>query len=1298
MHVVTKSEGMMSKEPLSNNISTSGDASEVSRARFIRKWIDGKLQRWAGLGVAGGLGSTVLALPALAQATDAQLEAFQFAETIPGVRSVKLLANGDLQLKMADGRTVIIDAENVQVLDNGAIMAADAVVDDVSQFSAAAETAGATAVAGGGLGGMGAVLGGLGLAGAAAAAAGGGGGGSDDDTPPPSVTPTPPQPPAPPEPALPILNLADVQGSAINQAILDTPIPAETATVEVTIGSVVTTATPALDGSWSVSLTPIEAASLPQGDTFVTVRTLDALGEELSVDTIEYTVDTISPTVTITNFSDGAVMNAEEQGTPLTISGTTDAENGQTVTVSVDGQTLTGTVSGGNWSVQVPAADLAGLADASTIAVTADVSDFAGNPAPQATNSFDTDFTGPTLSLNPVGGGSIDLIDVSGDLVLTGTTSAEDGQTVTVSFEGKTYTGTASGGSWSVTVPNADLSGLTTGTPAAVSVWVSDVSGNPAPTVTVSIPVDLTGPSININPLSVGSVLNAVEVGSDLTISGATGKVTDGQTVTVTLDGETYTGTVTGGAWSVTVPASDLGPLADGGSFSVTADVSDTDGLAAPQASVGLSKDVTAPTISIDSFSHGAVLNAAEQGSDLTLTGSTSAEDGQTVTLQMNGETYTATATSGAWSVTVPTADLGALTDGATITATADVSDSAGNPAVQGSASFDTDFSAPSLSISTLSDGAVMNAAEQGTDLLVSGTSDAVDGTVVTVQIQRPDSTVDISGTATVSGGNWTYTATSGDLAALQDGTTYDVNASVADAAGNSAAATTSFDTDFAAPSLSIDPLSVGPVLDIIEQGSDLTVSGTTNAQDGQIVTVDLDGESYSATVSGGVWSTSVPSSDLAALADATGFTLTASVADSSGNPASATTSLTTDFQPILRMDAVGSNDAVPLADAQASGLTVSGTSFGLTPGQSFDVTLNTTPVGTATVAPDGTWSLAVNASEFAGFTATDTLDFSATTLISGAPASLTATDQAIAHVPAAYVITEAGRSGSTVTFEIHADPDRDISSGFAITADMAFDPSVVTFDAGSDTENSDFDLFLVNPGSGIVSFAGAATSYSDLSQPVVTFTMTVQDPNSPIELTLTTPDGGPSQLHLGTAANDTLTGTGQDDFIRGADGDDTIDLSGAGRDIVVFEADPAKNGVDTITGFTLGAADEVSDAFIFADLVPATLRGDGTGIETLSTGDALGADTGIVSLDTQLSDLSNGTIAAAAESLTGAQAGDEIYLLASDGTDSVLVKVDYDAPASVSLETVAQFDGLADLSNFHPDNILHTDPTGASA
>ncbi len=1277
----TTYEGKMTKEPESRTRTHEllADAADKSK---LQKRIDGKMRRWAGTGLASGLGSTLLALPALAQATVEELYAFQFAETIPGVRSVKLLKDGDVVLKLANGQTIVVAAEKVQILESGAIMIAEDAVAEIAQFSLAAEAGGAASA--GGISGVGAALGGLGLAGAAAAGAGGGGGG--DSAPPPA-------------PTYPHLNLSGVQSTALSSAALNINAAEGAESVQVAVGSFVAPATLNSDGTWSLSLSPAQAANLPQGVTNVVVRSLDVDGNEISTETVIFDIDTLPPNVAISGLSAGNVMNAAEQATDLIVSGTTDAEDGQTITVTVGGQTYTGSISGGQWAVTVPSSDLTALSDGSTITVTADVQDEAGNPAVQATTSIETDFTAPAVTLDQVAGGSIDLVDVGSDLSLTGTTTATDGEAITVNFNGQTYSTTASSGSWSVSVPVADLSGLTTGTLVSVNAVASDAAGNVSPPAFSSVPVDLTGPTIAISPLPVGSVINAAEVGADLTITGTSGSVQDGQQVTVTVNGQAYTGNITSGSWSVTVPTADLVALSDGGSFTITADVMDTDGLNAPQASATLDKDVTPPTLSIDSFSSGTVLNASERGTDLTVTGSSTAEDGQAVTVEINGQTYIGTVSGGTWNATIPAAHLSALTDGATISVAANVSDAAGNPASEASSSFNTDFTAPTINITGLSDGAVLNVSEQTTDMTVSGTSDAADGTVVTVKIVLPDGTVDVSGTTTVSGGTWSYTASSTALGTLQDGVTYNVTSTIADAAGNVSSDTGTLQTDFSAPSITLDALPIGPILDINEAGSDLVVSGSTSAEDGQIVSVTLNNQTYAAVVTGGTWSTTIPTLDLSSLSDSTGFTLSATVSDTAGNSATpATTNLTTDLRPILTINQTGPNGAVDLGNAQSSGVTVSGTSVGLSSGQSVNITLNGSPVGSATVAADGSWSLPVSATAFTGIDAGDNLNFQASATVSGGSDPLPVSDQNNAHEPGAYTIVQTNSNGSTLTFEIYADPGRDISSGLAITAELGFDPSVVAFDSGSDVENGAFDLFLTNPvGASAVSFGGAATVFTDLSQPLVTFTMTVQDASQPVVLSVTTPDGGPTVYHLGTDVDETLTATDVDNVLRGQGGDDSIDLTSMGRDLVVFEADPAENGVDTITGFTLGPVADVTDALMFSGLNVSSLRGNGTGVETLGAGDALGTNTGVVGFTTVLSDLTSGTIETAVESLTGVQNGDEIFVLATDGTDSVLVKVDYSAPGSATVDTVAQFTGLNDLSGLSADNILHTDPTGAS-
>ncbi|TAN50154.1 MAG: cadherin repeat domain-containing protein [Methylococcaceae bacterium] len=108
----------------------------------------------------------------------------------------------------------------------------------------------------------------------------------------------------------------------------------------------------------------------------------------------------------------------------------------------------------------------------------------------------------------------------------------------------------------------------------------------------------------------------------------------------------------------------------------------------------------TEATCTLSAISGGYV-NNAEDESSVTVGGTTvGVEDNQTATVHLNGKHYTATVTSNAFSVTVPSADIKALTEG-TVTVTADVSDAAGNAAIQASRSFSYDITAPSFTSGT---------------------------------------------------------------------------------------------------------------------------------------------------------------------------------------------------------------------------------------------------------------------------------------------------------------------------------------------------------------------------------------------------------------------------------------------------------------------------------------------------------------------------------------------------------------------------------------------------------------------
>ncbi len=187
-------------------------------------------------------------------------------------------------------------------------------------------------------------------------------------------------------------------------------------------------------------------------------------------------------------------------------------------------------------------------------------------------------------------------------------------------------------------------------------------------------------PLITVDAIAGDDIISALEDDNDVTISGTTANVEEGQTVTVVLNGTTYTAQVNSDSWSITVPAADAQALM--ASHILTADVFNTAGDAAPQATRTVAHTVDLPSVTLSAISTDDVISASEDDSDITLSGTTAnVEDGQTVTVTVNGKTYSATVNNNTWSTLLPAADAQAL--GASESVTVNVSNVAGDAAIQ---------------------------------------------------------------------------------------------------------------------------------------------------------------------------------------------------------------------------------------------------------------------------------------------------------------------------------------------------------------------------------------------------------------------------------------------------------------------------------------------------------------------------------------------------------------------------------------------------------------------------------------
>ena len=86
---------------------------------------------------------------------------------------------------------------------------------------------------------------------------------------------------------------------------------------------------------------PADAQALGDGARTVNVSGKDAAGNTVSSGSQTIGVDTTAPTLSVDTLAQDNIINAAEHNQPLTLTGKTDAEAGQIVTVTLNGKTIT---------------------------------------------------------------------------------------------------------------------------------------------------------------------------------------------------------------------------------------------------------------------------------------------------------------------------------------------------------------------------------------------------------------------------------------------------------------------------------------------------------------------------------------------------------------------------------------------------------------------------------------------------------------------------------------------------------------------------------------------------------------------------------------------------------------------------------------------------------------------------------------------------------------------------------------------------------------------------------------------
>ncbi|MFB4539267.1 Ig-like domain-containing protein [Enterobacter hormaechei subsp. steigerwaltii] len=843
--------------------------------------------------------------------------------------------------------------------------------------------------------------------------------------------------------------------------------------VTITFGGKNYTATVDAEGKWTATVPSADLTGLKDGGASVQVSVTNVNGNSASAGR-EYSVDATAPSVTINTIATDDILNATEAQSNLAISGTSTAEAGQTLTVSLNGKDYTTTVSAnGSWTLNVPAADLAGLTDGS-VTVTAAVSDKAGNPA-SVDHTLTVDVTVPAVTIHTVAGD--DVINVAehnqAQIISGSATGAAAGDKVTVTIGGQTYTTVLdAAGNWSVGVPASVISGLSDGS-VTVTASVTDAAGNTG-SGTHNVTVDTGLPSVSFNAISDDNVLNAVEKGQDLSVSGTSANLAEGTVVTVTLNGKNYTATTAAdGTWSLTVPAADLAGL---GQASYTLNATATNGVGnSVSSSANLLVDTALPTVTINTVAGDNVINAAEVAAGQTLSGTVAnAEAGNTVTVTIGGHSYTATVQNNlSWSVNVPSDVLTALGNGS-LSVTATVTNGHGNTGT-GEREIAIDANLPGLRVNTVAGDDVVNTIEHAQNLIVSGSSDGLaPGTALTVTVNGKDYAATV-----LADGTWSAAIPSTDVSAWPEGTVK-ISVTGDSAAGNPITISHDVTVDLATVAISINALATDDVINAAEKGADLVLSGvTTNVEAGQTVTISLNGRIYTTTVDdSGNWTYTVPSADLAGLKDGDA-SVQVSVTNVNGNSASAGREYSVDATaPSVTINTIATDDILNATEAQ-SDLAISGTSTAAA-GQTLTVSLNGKDY-TTTVSANGSWTLNVPAADLAGLTDGSVTVTASVSDKAGNPASVDHTLTVDVTVPAVTIHTVAGDDVINVTEHNQAQ----IISGSA-TGAAAGDTVTVTIGGQSYT--------TVLDAAGNWSVGVPANVISGLSDGSVTVTASVTD------------------------------------------------------------------------------------------------------------------------------------------------------------------------------------------------------------
>ena len=294
--------------------------------------------------------------------------------------------------------------------------------------------------------------------------------------------------------------------------------------------------------------------------------------------------------------------------------------------------------------------------------------------------------TPPSLTINSfTGDGVLSAEEKLSPQTFSGTTAnlaAES--TLTIMLNGQTYTTTpAADGSWSVTLPSADLQVLPVGSNHISVTFENSVGGTTTANKVITVeasapPSDAIPPQPTIDTPFVDGFMNAHERFEPVTLSGSTGVTGAGQKIDLTVDGVHYAGAVDSlGNWLVSLSTGQLmeADLAEG-SHSVTLTATDRWGQSGITETTFIT-DTQDPLVTINTLAGDGVIDSHEISSPLVISGR--GEAGSTIEVNFGASHWSGIVDqNGQWQFSVPAETLQGMEEGS-YRAIAETTDEAGN-------------------------------------------------------------------------------------------------------------------------------------------------------------------------------------------------------------------------------------------------------------------------------------------------------------------------------------------------------------------------------------------------------------------------------------------------------------------------------------------------------------------------------------------------------------------------------------------------------------------------------------------